>query len=176
MRVLLVVVAGCWTGPSAAPTSTAPPFVCPQARGTPSDYAHPVIAGITTALEMCGDMSTNEGRIRVSRASGARTLGADGCVALPADSTACPVIHPGLLLASASQELAAAGVSVIGTGLSTCTTWVRGEYEPSISTDRWTDAAEVVRRVAEILDRYDIAGSTNVAVRHIPCTVSLGVR
>lgn len=176
MRALIaVVVGGCWTGPSATPTLPAP-FVCPQPSGTPSDYTHPVIAGITTALEMCGDMSTNEGRIRVSRARGTRTIG-EGCVTPPEAPTACPIIHPGLVLALASQELSAAGgVAVNGTGMSTCSTWVRGEYEFSISTDRWTDAAEVVRRVAEILDRYDIAGSTNVAIRHIPCTVALAIK
>jgi hypothetical protein len=43
----------------------------------------------------------------------------------------------------------------------------------STAVTDWKHAAELVRIIAELLDRYDAVGAVGAAVRGIPCAVLL---
>jgi hypothetical protein len=127
-----------------------------------------------------------EAYLRIERTVGSRRLGTgrergggfrDGCTTLPADPKdgSCPVIDAGTILLAAAAELGRRNIQIVGQGLGPCGV-VQGDYDAwnmSIGVNAWSEAEPAVRIVAELLERYDLAGYTGVAVRGIPCGIPL---
>ncbi|MDB4960487.1 MAG: hypothetical protein JWP01_486 [Myxococcales bacterium] len=142
------------------------------------------LVGITVAAPLLCERG--EAYLRVERAVGSRKLGTgregsggfrEGCTRLPADPKdgSCPVIDAGTLLTAATAELRKRNIEIVGQGLGPCGE-IKGDYAAwnmSIGVHAWSEAEPAVRVVAELLERYDLAGYTGVAVRGIQCAVLL---
>ncbi|CAN5694698.1 hypothetical protein BH11MYX3_BH11MYX3_20320 [soil metagenome] len=185
----MVLLIGCSSGgtrPVAQPANDE--TSCPSAMplGSLADYRPPTDlpnTSISTPQQCAG----SEAYIRVERSAGARKLGTgrgkgggfdEGCQTLPADpgdATQCPVINAGAILMAAHAELEKRSIVSVGVGLGPCGD-VQADYDGwnmAAGVHDWKDAEQLVRIVAELLERYDAVGHVGVAVRGIHCVAPL---
>lgn len=196
IAVVLVAIAACGSSAPPAPARPEPPpppytadLAARCARhddkpaGSPSDYTAPALEGFTIGKPQSCPRSTAS--IRVERREGRRRFGKghsrpgagfdEGCMTAPTDPSQCPVINVTVPAGEVMRELERHGYPVGGPGLGPCGD-IAGDYDAwqvSVEVLSWQQAEIAVRLVAEALDRYDIAGSIDVAVIGATCAVAL---
>lgn len=122
--------------------------------------------------------------IRVERLSGSHKLGTarvgdggfrEGCMDL-SNPAACPTINYSAVVREVARELHAEGVESGGEGAGPCAPDLAAGYSGwnmSTGVHAWSDTDRLVAKIAEVMDRYDIAGYLGASVYTIPCVEAL---
>lgn len=172
------------TPPSPPPSQQSTPPkrespVCGTPDGTPADYIPPELPGFTISAPV-----TCEGEqgayIRIERTSGSRKIGIargasggfdEGCLKPPASAKDCPILNWEVPTLAAEQVLESQAIATRGHGAGPCAD-LEGPFaawNASILLTSWSDAAMVLRLLADQMKKYDVAGYLGVSVVRKPC-------
>lgn len=178
MRHLIVLVAACGGVPERRVAARPEPRVAcaPQPPlGTPDLFTRRQRPGFAISEpQTCARGSY----IRIERLAGSRKLATErlpnggfgvGCM----DLTTCTgAVNVGAFLQQVGVELHREHVEAAGTGAGPCAPDLNAGYDGwnfATGVHDWKDADALVGKIAELMDRYDLAGYVGASIYALPC-------